>query len=131
MTSRQGTLCPVGRTGRELPHRTQPMRTCVGCRQRAPKADLLRMVLDTMHEATAVPDQNGKRPGRGAYIHPTNECLELVMRRRALARAFRVSSPIGSRPVAEALPAPNRGIDEGRQGSMQSNTNTGSGSSGS
>ncbi|MFG1809893.1 YlxR family protein [Streptomyces sp. NPDC049040] len=63
-----------------------PERTCVGCRQRAAKSDLLRVV---MSGDVCVPDHRGTLPGRGAYLHPALACLDLAVRRRAFGRAFR------------------------------------------
>ncbi|MEU8726567.1 YlxR family protein [Streptomyces antimycoticus] len=63
-----------------------PERTCVGCRDRAAKNDLLRIVLV---EGVCVPDRRGTLPGRGAYVHSTRVCLDLAVRRRAFSRAFR------------------------------------------
>ncbi|GAB3259009.1 hypothetical protein GCM10027425_20910 [Alteromonas gracilis] len=64
-----------------------PVRTCVGCRQRAAKSELLRVVADS---GTAVPDPQRRAAGRGAHLHPTTACLEKAERRRALPRALRV-----------------------------------------
>ncbi|UWE11885.1 YlxR family protein [Actinacidiphila bryophytorum] len=63
-----------------------PERTCVGCRQRAAKSELLRVV---MSGDACVPDHRGTLPGRGAYLHPALACLDLAVRRRAFGRAFR------------------------------------------
>ncbi|MEU1669147.1 YlxR family protein [Streptomyces sparsogenes] len=71
--------------------RACPERTCVGCRERAAKDDLLRIVAA---EGVCVPDRRGTLPGRGAYVHPTRVCLELAVRRRALPRAFRGPGPL-------------------------------------
>ncbi|HEY0773043.1 MAG TPA: YlxR family protein [Nocardioidaceae bacterium] len=72
------------------------MRTCVGCRQRAPKQELLRVVArGSDHGLAVVPDPGAREPGRGAYIHPTPACLELATRRRAFARALRVQAGPG------------------------------------
>ncbi|WP_127355990.1 YlxR family protein [Actinacidiphila soli] len=64
-----------------------PERTCIGCRERAAKKDLLRVVVvgDEL-----VPDDRGTLPGRGAYVHPATICLDLAVRRRAFPRALRV-----------------------------------------
>ncbi|MEO6793241.1 MAG: YlxR family protein [Mycobacterium sp.] len=35
-------------------------------------------------------DQAGNQPGRGAWLHPTPECLQAAIRRRAFARALRI-----------------------------------------
>ncbi|WP_435877653.1 YlxR family protein, partial [Streptomyces halstedii] len=47
--------------------RACPERTCVGCRERAAKSELLRTVVD---EGDVLPDPRGTLPGRGAYVHP-------------------------------------------------------------
>ncbi|MFF4274652.1 YlxR family protein [Streptomyces sp. NPDC001536] len=66
--------------------RACPERTCVGCRQRAAKTDLLRTV--AIKDA-CVPDPRGTLPGRGAYVHPALVCLDQAVRRRAFTRALR------------------------------------------
>ncbi|WP_255955514.1 YlxR family protein [Streptomyces odontomachi] len=66
--------------------RACPERMCVGCRERAAKRDLLRIV---KIEDRCVPDRRGTLPGRGAYVHPALVCLDLAERRRAFPRAFR------------------------------------------
>ncbi|MFG2467363.1 YlxR family protein [Streptomyces canus] len=68
------------------PARACPERTCVGCRQRAAKTDLLRIVAI---EDACVPDPRGTLPGRGAYVHPALVCLDQAVRRRAFTRALR------------------------------------------
>ena len=49
------------------PH-SQPTRTCVGCRVRAVKSELLRV---TARDGLCLPDPRSRQPGRGAYLHPT------------------------------------------------------------
>ncbi|WP_282797857.1 YlxR family protein [Streptomyces sp. CC224B] len=73
------------------PARACPERTCVGCRERAAKSELLRIVAI---EGVCVPDPRGTLPGRGAYVHPALVCLDLAVRRRAFPRAFRVQGPL-------------------------------------
>jgi predicted RNA-binding protein YlxR (DUF448 family) len=87
---------PSGRPACGVP----PVRTCVGCRQRADKSSLLRLVVvgDVI-----VPDPGARLPGRGAYLHPSQGCFDLAQRRRALARALRVPGPLGTGPVSEYL----------------------------
>ena len=70
---------------------SDPVRTCVGCRQRAAKRELLRVVAgDQGAGREVVPDPAGRAPGRGAHLHPTPDCLELALRRRAFTRALRL-----------------------------------------
>ncbi|MDX2934352.1 YlxR family protein [Streptomyces ipomoeae] len=76
--------------------RACPERTCVGCRQRTAKTELLRVVAI---EDECVPDHRGTLPGRGAYIHPALVCLDLAVRRRALPRALRASGPLDTKAL--------------------------------
>ncbi|GHF20483.1 DNA-binding protein [Streptomyces fumanus] len=63
----------------------------MGCRERAAKTGLLRIVAV---EDACVPDPRGTLPGRGAYVHPTQVCLDQAVRRRAFPRALRVPGPL-------------------------------------
>lgn len=85
-----------------------PVRTCIGCRTRAPKSELLRVTaVSDVHGMTAVlPDPRATAPGRGAHLHPTTECYDLAVRRRAFFRALRVpdrGSAVGAGPFAAAV----------------------------
>ncbi|MDA8435705.1 MAG: DUF448 domain-containing protein [Actinomycetales bacterium] len=62
------------------------MRTCIGCRGRGGRSDLVRVVVV---EGVLVPDPRARIAGRGAWLHPDPACLDLAVRRRALARALR------------------------------------------
>ncbi|TXH44974.1 MAG: YlxR family protein [Actinobacteria bacterium] len=62
-----------------------PVRTCIGCRRRAAKDDLLRVV---RVGTELVADPRAVLPGRGAYLHRDAACLDLAVRRRAFARAL-------------------------------------------
>ncbi|MCC3651397.1 MULTISPECIES: YlxR family protein [Streptomyces] len=77
-----------------------PERTCVGCRRRAAKGDLLRIAVVG---GECVPDPRGTLPGRGAYVHPTQACLDPAVRRRAFPRAFRGPGPLGTDAVRAFL----------------------------
>ena len=76
------------------------VRTCVGCRVRAARSDLLRLVVIGNQ---IVPDRRGQLPGRGAYLHPGPRCLEQAVRRRAFPRAFRRPGPLDAGPLAQYL----------------------------
>ena len=66
------------------------VRTCVGCRRRAAKFELLRVVAsDRGAGLEVVPDPAGRAPGRGAHLHPDPDCLRLALRRRAFPRALK------------------------------------------
>ncbi|HEY3924034.1 MAG TPA: YlxR family protein [Acidothermaceae bacterium] len=80
------------------------MRSCVGCKKRAAKSDLLRLaVVRVDEEFRVVPDPRGQRSGRGASLHPDPYCLDLAERRRAFPRAFRLPGPLDSTAVREHL----------------------------
>ncbi|MEO3853343.1 YlxR family protein [Acrocarpospora sp. B8E8] len=68
-----------------------PLRTCVGCRVRTAKSELLRLVVVA---GVITPDLQGRLPGRGASLHPAVGCLELAERRRAFSRAFRAEGSL-------------------------------------
>ncbi|GGO70034.1 YlxR family protein [Nocardioides deserti] len=84
-----------------------PVRTCVGCRKRAAKRELLRVTAgsDRDGQPAVVPDPTATAPGRGAHLHPTQECFDLAVRRKAFGRALKTSGTPGlsSAPVAEHL----------------------------
>ena len=86
-----------------------PIRTCVGCRVRAAKSDLLRIVAV---EGRLVPDPRATLPGRGASLHLDLDCLALAERRRAFPRALRASGPLDAEPlrtyVAQRATLPDR-----------------------
>ena len=77
-------------------HDGEPTRTCVACRMRAGKSELLRV---TAREGVCLPDPRSRQPGRGAYLHPQISCLDLAERRRALPRALRVPGPLDTGKV--------------------------------
>ena len=64
-----------------------PVRTCVGCRQEGSKGSLLRLVRGP--DGTVALDASGRAPGRGAYLHPNQPCIDQARRRRALERALK------------------------------------------
>ncbi|MBD9704614.1 YlxR family protein [Streptomyces caniscabiei] len=76
--------------------RACPERTCVGCRQRTAKTELLRVVAI---EDECVPDPRGTLPGRGAYVHPVQVCLDLGVRRRAFTRALRAPGALDTKAL--------------------------------
>jgi predicted RNA-binding protein YlxR (DUF448 family) len=61
---------------------------CVGCRGRAGKRELIRVV--RRPDGRVVVDPAGREPGRGAYLHPESQCWAQAVKRGALSRALRV-----------------------------------------
>jgi predicted RNA-binding protein YlxR (DUF448 family) len=97
---RRGKLTS-GMARRSLPTLPVPVvRTCVGCRVRAAKSDLLRVV---SRDGDVVPDPRAQLPGRGAYLHLSRECFEQAERRRSFARALRLPGPLATGPLGEFL----------------------------
>ncbi|WP_345216040.1 YlxR family protein [Georgenia halophila] len=92
------------------------MRTCTGCRKRALRSDLARLVLDDSTSRVEV-DQARCAPGRGAWLHPSRECLDLALRRRAIGRALRAAGPVSTDAVVawfdqQELRASDAPVDE-------------------
>ncbi len=75
-----------------------PMRMCVGCREMKPKKELLRVVRSPEGEISF--DLTGRKPGRGAYVCHSSDCLLRAIKQKQLERTF--SSPI-SDEVRDAL----------------------------
>ena len=63
-----------------------PMRMCVGCREMKPKKELLRVV--KAPDGAVSIDLTGRKPGRGAYVCHSAECLKKAIKQRQLERAF-------------------------------------------
>src|ERR687889_1183665 len=79
-----------------------PVRTCIGCRERTSTSELLRVVAgDRGAGLEVVPDPAGRAPGRGAHLDPTSSCLGLALRRRAFPRALRAEGRLLTSAVEE------------------------------
>lgn len=63
-----------------------PMRMCVGCREMKPKKELLRVVKRPTGEIAL--DSTGKLSGRGAYVCPSEACLNRAVKQKQLDRAL-------------------------------------------
>ncbi len=106
----------TGPDARQPPTPHVPQRTCVGCRRKADRSRLLRVVAAgdgngaPRGAVTLVPDPRTRLPGRGAWVHPDPGCLDQAVRRRAFARALRLQAPVDLEAVREHLeqlpPAP-------------------------
>ena len=64
----------------------RPLRMCAGCRGRADKSDLLRVVA---RDGVGVVDPTQTEPGRGVYLHPNGDCLDRAVKRRNIGRLLR------------------------------------------
>lgn len=67
-----------------------PLRMCVACREMKDKRTLIRVV--KFGESISV-DLTDKAPGRGAYVCKNEECLNKLVKTKALNRAFKCEIP--------------------------------------
>ncbi|MBN9611819.1 MAG: hypothetical protein BGO26_07970 [Actinobacteria bacterium 69-20] len=79
-----------------------PVRTCIGCRERCPDAQLLRVVVV---DGVVTPDPRRRLPGRGAWVHPDAGCVSTASRRRAFGRALRLTGQVDTSLVTRYLGA--------------------------
>jgi predicted RNA-binding protein YlxR (DUF448 family) len=66
----------------------QPQRTCIGCRKKGPRSELLRLVAEGSGSTAVVVDERRRMAGRGAWLHFSETCLALAIKRRAFGRAL-------------------------------------------
>lgn len=67
----------------------EPERTCLGCRKKITKNQLIRIVKTP--ENKFVIDSTGKINGRGAYICKNEECVKKCIKTKALNRNFKTT----------------------------------------
>lgn len=67
----------------------EPLRTCAGCRKRKPQRALLRVA--RLADGTVLVDSIGaaRAQGRGAYVCPSEGCVDAALRPGGLARIFK------------------------------------------
>ena len=63
-----------------------PERTCMGCNEKKPKREFIRIVRTKDGEIDI--DRTGKMQGRGAYICDNIECLEKLIKSKRLEKVF-------------------------------------------
>jgi predicted RNA-binding protein YlxR (DUF448 family) len=64
-----------------------PVRTCVSCRAKRSKKELLRFVLG--EDRRLKRDDSGHGAGRGAYVCRDPSCVETLMKRAPVEKASR------------------------------------------
>ena len=84
-----------------------PMRMCVGCREMKEKKMLIRVVRSPEGEVSL--DPVGKKPGRGAYVCRSADCLKRALKQKQLERQLDVTLPP---ETAEALTAEMTALGE-------------------
>lgn len=79
-----------------------PMRKCTGCGEMKPKKELVRVVKapdkkdddgNVISQGEVSLDLTGKKPGRGAYVCKSVDCLKLARKARRFERAFSCKIP--------------------------------------
>ena len=68
-----------------------PLRKCLATNEQLPKKELLRVVKDK--DGVITIDTTGRSNGRGAYLKPSLEAIELAEKRHLLDRALETSVP--------------------------------------
>ena len=68
-----------------------PERKCMGCNEKRPKKELVRVVRTPQGEVLL--DVTGKMSGRGAYICPKVSCYEKALKTKRLERCLEVEIP--------------------------------------
>lgn len=68
-----------------------PMRMCTGCGEMKSKKELVRIVRSS--EGVISLDRTGRKPGRGAYICNSAECLKKAKKGKRLEKAFACAIP--------------------------------------
>lgn len=68
-----------------------PLRTCMGCNEKKPKKELVRIVKNKNGKIFI--DRTGKADGRGAYICDSAECLEKIIKSKRLEKVLEITIP--------------------------------------
>ncbi len=74
-----------------MKQRKIPLRKCTGCQEMKNKKELVRIVRNDEGEFSV--DFTGKKPGRGAYVCPNEECLSKAHKSKGLERSFKSAVP--------------------------------------
>ena len=69
-----------------MAERKIPLRKCIGCNEMKDKRELVRIVRNKEGEISV--DLTGKKPGRGAYICKSTDCLNKAQKAKRLERTF-------------------------------------------
>jgi len=67
---------------------TEPMRTCIGCRESKPKKEMIRIAC---FEGALSVDVTGRAKGRGVYVCRDHECLDKLRKKGAIKRNFKMN----------------------------------------
>ena len=78
----------------------EPERKCVGCREKKPKKELIRIVRLAESRNIEI-DRTGKKAGRGAYICPSIKCLKKAKKRLEMSLETQIPEEIFARLESE------------------------------
>ncbi len=65
-----------------------PYRTCVGCQQKKPKRELLRIIRTP--DGIVEIDVTGKKSGRGAYLCYNMACFREAVKKKRIDKALKI-----------------------------------------
>ena len=71
--------------------RKVPLRKCSGCGEMKAKQELIRVVKNKDGEVSL--DLTGKKPGRGAYLCRSTDCLKAARKAKRFEKAFSSQIP--------------------------------------
>lgn len=74
-----------------MPQRKIPLRKCMGCNEKKPKKELVRVVKSPDGEVSL--DLTGRKPGRGAYVCHDPACLVKARKTRRIDRVLECEIP--------------------------------------
>jgi predicted RNA-binding protein YlxR (DUF448 family) len=78
----------------------ESVRTCVGCLSRDQASEMVRIV---QKSAVLILDVQRNQPGRGAWLHPRLNCMNLALKRKSFGRALRVKDSLDSTGLTESI----------------------------
>lgn len=76
------------------------IRLCVGCGVRVSRQKLIRVV---RRDDQVILDEEASLPGRGAWLHPDQICIEQAIARGVFPRALRVPEKLGTAELENRL----------------------------
>lgn len=89
----------------------RPIRTCIACRSSDDKKGLIRIVKSSTGEVSI--DLTGKKPGRGAYVCRSVQCVTAAAKKKGFERALRTVVPV--KLIDELLEAVQKNENADRQ----------------
>lgn len=65
-----------------------PYRTCVGCQEKKPKREMLRIIRTP--EGKVEIDTTGKKSGRGSYLCYNISCLKEALKKKRISKSLKI-----------------------------------------